>query len=173
MHSVDLYLKRWDADEIMDAVSVLRNMNSIDLAITDAVIVDRMIKCGPTPRQLFCPEHIWEKYLSTIHASIHKFDNMRSVMSVVSSAPRYAANAQSVGEIAHSILCIDPIESPKFKYSFFNYVFASKYIKEEFLKYFRQQLSELQKQDFIKLIDGSSMCAVLRAHLSEDTMHHE
>jgi hypothetical protein len=38
LYSVNLYLKRWNEDEIIAAVSVLRNMNSIDLAITDTVI---------------------------------------------------------------------------------------------------------------------------------------
>jgi len=56
MYSVNLYLKRWNEGEVIAAVSVLRNMNSIDLAITDnTVIKNRMLKCGPTPRQLFCP----------------------------------------------------------------------------------------------------------------------
>lgn len=38
LYSVNLYLKRWNEDEIIAAVSVLRNMNSIGLAITDTVI---------------------------------------------------------------------------------------------------------------------------------------
>jgi hypothetical protein len=42
-------------------------------------------------------------------------------------------------------------------------------MKEEFMKYFQRQ-SELKKQDFINLIDGSAKCAVLRGHLYEDEM---
>lgn len=80
-------------------------------------------------------------------------------MSVVSS------ELDTLTDIEHSILCIDPIDTPQFKYSLFHYVFASNYIKEEFMKYF-QRKSELQKQDFINLIDGSAKCAVLRGHLS-------
>lgn len=37
------------------------------------------------------------------------------------------------------------------------------------MKFFQRQ-SELQKQDFINLIDGSTKCAVLRGHLFEDKM---
>lgn len=45
MYSVNLYKKRWNEGEIMAAVSVLRNMNSIDLAITGTgtVIKNRML----------------------------------------------------------------------------------------------------------------------------------
>ena len=111
MYSVSLYLKRWNEGEIMVAVSVLKNMNSIDLAITDTVIKNRMPKCGPTSRQLFCPESYWMECLSTIHDLIHKFDYMRSIMSVVLS------ELDTLTDIEHSILCIDPIETPQFNNS--------------------------------------------------------
>ena len=50
MYLVNHYLKRWNEDEIMNVnvVSVLRNTNSIDLAITDTVIEKRIIKCQCT-----------------------------------------------------------------------------------------------------------------------------
>lgn len=137
MYSVNLYLKRCNEGEVMAAVSVLRNMNSIDLAITDTVIKNRVLKCGPTSRQLFCPESYWMECLNTIHDLIDKFDRMRSIMSAVSS------ELDTLTDIEHYILCIDPIDTPQFKYSFFHYVFASNvYIKEEFMKYFQRQ-SEL------------------------------
>jgi len=47
----------------------------------------------------------------SVHDLIHKFDRMRSIMSVVSS------ELDTLTDIEHSILCIDPIETPQFKYS--------------------------------------------------------
>jgi hypothetical protein len=111
MYSVNLYLKRWNEGEVMAAVSVLRNLNTINLAITDTVIKNRVLKCGPTSRQLFYPESYWMECLNTIHDLIDKFDRMRSIMSVVSS------ELDTLTDIEHSILCIDPIETPQFKYS--------------------------------------------------------
>jgi len=168
MHSTNQYLKLWSEEEITEAVSVLRAKCAIDEEITDAVIKKRMLKCGPTPRQLFCPERKWIEYEGTINESIGIFNDMKSVIAVVSS--KSSPSEQSVGEIAHSILCMDPIDTPPFSYISYQYVFASKFIEEEFIKYFRLQLL-LTQQEFIRLIDGTSKCAVLRGHLFEDAVH--
>jgi len=85
---------------------------------------------------------------------------MKSVMLVVSST--ISEDMQSVGSILHSILCIAPIETPDDNYSTYNYKFVSKYIQEQFVKYFSEQTEAKKKTELFELIDGdASRCEVI------------